>query len=213
MLRLITFLTAVLLASAAAATTLYVEAPKDGYLNLRYGPSTAYTVIKKMPHGSTVQVIATPGKWYKVQDSFGATGWAHRAWLTHYPVQPLPQHPALPRDAYIVDAPQHGALNLRAGPGTSFHVITKMSHGSKVKVLSASGQWRLVEHQTGATGWAHSGYLTKKLYVTPRHSHHTHPAPNGYSSKNIATATKLCQTAPAHTMETCLAFSLNQLLR
>ena len=210
MLRLLTFLTAILLTSAAAATTLYVDAPKDGYLNLRYGPSTAYNVIKKMPHGSKVHVIATPGKWYKVQDSYGATGWAHRNWLTHYPVKPWPKTPKLPQDVYIVDAPKHGALNLRAGPGTSFYVITKMYHGSKVKVLGASGKWRLVEHESGHTGWAHSGYLTKKKYfIQP----HTHPKVYGYSSKNIATATRLCQSAPAHTLETCLAFSLNQLAR
>ena len=209
MLRLITFLTAILFANAASATYLYVDAPKDGHLNLRYGPSTAYNVIKKMPHGSKVHVIATPGKWYKIQDNYGATGWAHQHWLSRYPVQPLPRHPVA-HDVFIVDAPKHGALNLRAGPGTGYHVLTKMSHGSRVKVISSSGQWRLVEHSSGYTGWAHSGYLTKKKHYTPRHSHgHFH----GYSSKNIATATRLCQTAPAHTMETCLAFSLNQLMR
>lgn len=212
MLRLITFLAAILFANAASATYLYVDAPKDGYLNLRYGPSTAYTVIKKMPHASKVHVIATPGKWYKVQDKHGATGWAHRNWLTHYPVQPLPKPPAK-HDVYIVDAPKHGALNLRAGPGTGYHVIQKMYHGSKVQVISASGKWRLVQHESGKTGWAHSGYLTKKKRFVPPHVHHTHPRLRGYSSKNIAMATKLCQSAPAHALETCLAFSLNQLLR
>ena len=87
MLRILTFLFAIVLASAAAATTLWVDAPRDGFLNLRTGPSTKYRVIDQMPHGSKVKLLHAPGKWYKVKHRSGAVGWAHSAFLSDRPIR------------------------------------------------------------------------------------------------------------------------------
>ena len=80
-------LAALLLTGAAHATqTAYVDAPGDGYLNLRSGPSTRYRVIEAMPHGSRLTVYRQDGRWAEVHHQSGATGWAHTGYLSPEPV-------------------------------------------------------------------------------------------------------------------------------
>lgn len=180
MLRLLTFLSALFLASAAAATTLWVDAPRDGFLNLRTGPSTHYHVIGKLPHGSKVEVLHAPGKWYKVRHQSGTVGWAHSAFLSSHPVrdrdhgyhgQPYKPphgkpgghhdgHPTGPD--YWVHAPGYAGLNLREGPGSQYRVVITMGQRDKVTELGRQGAWILVRHASGRVGWAHGDYLVRQ---------------------------------------------------
>lgn len=183
MLRLLTFLSALFLASAAAATTLWVDAPRDGFLNLRTGPSTHYHVVGKMPHGSKVEVLHAPGKWYKVRHVSGAVGWAHSAFLSSRPTKPghgyghgfhgkpgghphgkpgghdygTPAGPDL-----WVHAPGYSGLNLREGPGSHYRVLMTMAQRDKVTELGRQGSWILVRHASGRIGWAHGDYLVRR---------------------------------------------------
>ena len=164
MLRLLTFLSAIFLASAAAATTLWVDSPRDGYLNLRSGPSVQYHVLGQMPHGSTVKLLDAPGKWVKVRHVSGLIGWANGNYLSQ-------QHPAKGYDRdysghvgkgqpFWVNAPKFGFLNLRAGPSRHDPVIDKLAHGSKVRVMRKHGKWSKLRVD-GLVGWAHSGFLSE----------------------------------------------------
>lgn len=158
MLRILTLLSALFFAGTAAATTLFVHAPTDGFLNLRAGPSTAYTIKAEMPHGSLVKVIATPGKWFRVKDMHGNVGWAHSKYMSHYPViQPHPM-PA-PKIRYVY-APKDGFLNMRTGPSTGYAILGAMPNGTMLKVLGGQGKWRKVLHPSGTVGWAHNAYLS-----------------------------------------------------
>ncbi|OWV41138.1 hypothetical protein CDZ97_00545 [Mameliella alba] len=163
MLRLLTFLSALFFASAAAATTLWVDAPRDGFLNLRTGPSTHYQVIGKMPHASKVELLRAPGKWVKVRHVSGRVGWAHSRFLSdhrprghghggHYGGNDRGQ-------PYWVDAPRHGHLNLRSGPSGKHHVIDKMAHGDALRVLDKDGKWYKVFYR-GKVGYAHRRFLS-----------------------------------------------------
>ncbi len=165
MLRLLTFLSAIFLASAAAATTLWVDAPRDGYLNLRSGPSVQYNVLGQMPHGSKVNLLQAPGEWVKVRHVSGLVGWAHGGFLSQQ--QPAAgydrDHGGHVRDGkpYWINAPRHGFLNLRAGPSTHDHVIEKLPHGSQVRVIRKHGKWFQLRID-GLVGWAHSGFLSEQ---------------------------------------------------
>ncbi len=171
MLRLLTFLSALFFASAAAATTLWVDAPRDGYLNLRTGPSTHYQVIGKMPHASKVELLRAPGKWVKVRHVSGRVGWAHSRFLTdhrprghghggHYGGNDQGQ-------PYWVDAPRYGHLNLRSGPSAKHHVIAKMAHGDSLRVLDKDGKWYKVFYR-GKVGYAHRRFLSShKVHAGP----------------------------------------------
>ncbi len=61
----------------------------------------------------------------------------------------------------VVNAPSHGALNLRSGPGTAHPILMQMYNDDWVDVLASSGNWREVRHQSGVVGWAHGRYLVE----------------------------------------------------
>ena len=182
MKRLLTLLFLLVVAPAAAVATpseLYVNAPRDGFLNLRIGPGTQYHVIDKMPHAAPVEVLYRGHSWYKV--AYGhRIGWAHKRFLDiekhyaphrehhRYPRAHAPKYDAPPhhepqhhRALYLVHVPHHAYLNMRGGPGTGYHVKAKMRHGAKVRVLGPRhGNWVRVAHlRSGYRGWVHSRYL------------------------------------------------------
>ncbi|MBV7397034.1 SH3 domain-containing protein [Mameliella sediminis] len=163
MLRLLTFLSALFLATAAAASTLWVDAPRDGYLNLRSGPSTQHHVISRMPHGSKVELLRAPGKWVKVRDRSGSVGWAHSRFLSNQ--KPKKGHGGHADDQrkgtlYWVDAPRRGYAYLRNGPSRNDRVIDTMNHGDKLRVYAQEGDWYRVTYR-GKHGWVNNRVLSR----------------------------------------------------
>ena len=65
----------------AVSDLLIVNDPKDGWLNLRSGPGTSSSVIKRLDNGTAVKEISAFGNWKKVSDNTGATGWAFGPFL------------------------------------------------------------------------------------------------------------------------------------
>ncbi len=192
MFRLFAFLSFCLFATAAAATqTLYINAPRDGGLNLRSGPSTAYHILREMPHGSRVTLLRRPGTWVQLRHESGAVGWAHGRYLSTY--RPAPIHapaPAPSLETRYVHAPTYGALNLREGPGTGHPVILRMKQGAAVELLGKTGHWQLVRHSSGAVGWAHGRYLVaeRRHHVPrlgPQHQRPRHWHPSRRSCKGL----------------------------
>ena len=134
---------------AASAETLLVNSPGDGYLNLRTGPGSQYQIIRKMYHGSSVEVLEAAGAWLRVRHQSGAVGWAFGQYL----VRPAST------SWLTVYSPADGYLNLRSGPGTKYQIIMPMYNGEQVEVLERKGNWARVRHQSGAVGWAYRSYL------------------------------------------------------
>jgi uncharacterized protein YgiM (DUF1202 family) len=64
----------------------------------------------------------------------------------------------------VVHAPKHGGLNLRKGPGTEYHVIKTLPHGTKVTKIKQHGGWTKVSLSSGHVGWASSHYLKPAGY-------------------------------------------------
>jgi uncharacterized protein YraI len=58
-----------------------VYSPGDGYLNLRTGPGTKYSIIMRMYNGERVQILDRSGKWRYVRHQSGAEGWAYVDYL------------------------------------------------------------------------------------------------------------------------------------
>lgn len=53
------------------------------------------------------------------------------------------------------------ALNLRAGPGTSYQVIDKLRPGSCAREIKDHGNWTKVKTCWGKIGWVYAPYLTE----------------------------------------------------
>lgn len=199
-MRLIVFIASLLfLATAAAATqTHYIDAPEDGALNLRSGPSMQYRLITEMPHGSRVTLYASAGQWRKLRHETGAIGWAHGGWLSAD--RPEPAEPKL--QTLYVHAPAHGALNLRDGPGTDHPVILTMAQGSTVDVLGAQGDWLFVRHGSDRFGWAHAGYLVE---ARPGPSRRATPKPGPHPFRT-------CRGRDDADLQLCLAQAIARLV-
>lgn len=60
---------------------------------------------------------------------------------------------------YVKTSNPANILNMRSGPSTSYGVVSKLSYGTKVQVLSTSGSWSKVT-ANGKTGYVSSQYLS-----------------------------------------------------
>lgn len=135
-------------ATTARAETRIVNSPGDGFLNLRTGPGSNYSIIQQMYHGSSVETLEWSGNWVRVRHQSGATGWASGKYL------------ARPAARWLqVYSPSDGYLNLRTGPGTKYGIIRRMYNYEGVEVLEVQGNWARVRHESGDTGWAHRRYM------------------------------------------------------
>jgi len=151
-IRIAAFLAALMFASWACAQTMVVNAPGDGYLNLRTGPGTRYAIITEMNHGTEVDILETVGRWARVQHQSGAVGWASRKYLVPVHTGPV---------VLYVYSPGDGYLNLRTGPGTGYAIITPMYNDTEVQALERSGNWVRVRTEYGDEGWAYLRYLRR----------------------------------------------------
>ncbi len=84
-----------------------------------------------------------------------------RGWKTDPgPAFPMQRYKALlggrdlDADTYLVTA---SSLNVRSGPGTSFHVISKFTAGVRLTVLETRGDWGRVS----TDGWVHMAYVKR----------------------------------------------------
>lgn len=50
-------------------------------LNVRSGPSTQYSIVKKLAKGVQVTILAEQGTWYKIQLADGTLGWASKEYI------------------------------------------------------------------------------------------------------------------------------------
>lgn len=55
---------------------------------------------------------------------------------------------------YTAQGMSDGYLNLRAGPGTSHGIITRLYPGNEVERLGKRGNWLKVRLSNGEIGWA-----------------------------------------------------------
>ncbi|KMW60318.1 N-acetylmuramoyl-L-alanine amidase [Candidatus Rhodobacter oscarellae] len=65
----------------ATPARLFVYSPGDGFLNLRTGPGSGFTIITRMYHGSWVEVLERRGNWVRVFHEYGDEGWAYIKYL------------------------------------------------------------------------------------------------------------------------------------
>lgn len=162
-LRIMGLLTALLLAlaplSAAPAQAASIqpgrEATTTAAVNFRTGPSTSYSVIQVLPNGARVFVNSGPHStvWYNITYN-GKRGYVHGNYLTQ---STSSGGGSVRVGAYSATTI---ALNLRAGPGTSYAVKLLIPVGGRVVVNSGphSSVWYHVNYN-GTDGYVHGSYL------------------------------------------------------
>ncbi|MGN1056814.1 MAG: SH3 domain-containing protein [Comamonas sp.] len=110
---------------------------KGKTVNIRAKPTTQSDVAWELIQGYPVEVIDRKEDWLKVKDFEGPLGWVHQ------PLTSSDPHFLIKTDS----------VNLRAGPGTSHSVVTKLKKYDIVKTLEKQGDWAKVVTSEGQEGW------------------------------------------------------------
>lgn len=134
---------------------------KSSSLNLRNNPSGS--VIGSLPYGTKLQILGTSGSWYKV-NSNGTVGYVSADYVsissgntvtTTAATNSQPQ--AGGKVGTVTLSNKNSTLNLRSAPWTG-RILSELSYGSKVQILSSSGRWYKVQAGS-AVGFVHSDYI------------------------------------------------------
>lgn len=132
-------------ASSAYSEMMSINGDK---VNLRSGPGTKYAVKWEYGSGFPVEVLQNKGKWSKIKDFEGDTGWVHTSLLS--------------KDQQMIvkaNKDQDKKINIREQPGTKSKVVGEAYYGVVFKTLKKSGGWVKVKHESGLTGWIKSSLL------------------------------------------------------
>ncbi|WP_371025305.1 SH3 domain-containing protein [Paraclostridium ghonii] len=120
-------------------------------VNFRQGPGVNYSSIGKLNTGNKVEYIETVGSWIKVKYN-GTEGFVHSDYVSG--------STQTESDNTVKSNKQVTAssVNFRQGPGTNYSVITSLSKGTKVGVISESNGWAKISYN-GTIGYVSSQYL------------------------------------------------------
>ena len=136
----------------AGASPLWSPAMTAVDLNLRAGPGIGYEVLAVMPPGAEVSALTEEPQNGFVRVRYGdLEGWASTAYLV-VGGEPMPGPTATVRED----------LNLRAGPGFDYDVLTVMPAGAVVTVHDMAGDGFVRVTYEGIAGWAYGAYLAKQ---------------------------------------------------
>ncbi|MBW8308330.1 MAG: SH3 domain-containing protein [Candidatus Paracaedibacteraceae bacterium] len=93
-------------------------------LNVRYGPGTNFKILKVAPKGTYLEIFDASGGWAKVRYD-GVTGYVSTKYLQNT------------ISGYVTAS----VLNVRAGRGTEYQVVTQIQKGAKVTLMSLENGW------------------------------------------------------------------------
>jgi SH3 domain protein len=155
--------------TAAAAPATVSNA---SWLNVRSGPSANYSIVTSIQKGTVVTAIERYSNgWIKIQLANGTLGYVNGSYLTISSApqpQPTPtptQPPSGSTTATVINA---SWLNVRAGAGTNYKIVTSVSGGTVVTVLAGvSNGWNKIRLANGTEGFVNSYYLKMNTTTTP----------------------------------------------
>lgn len=128
--------------------TIVVEPPKtitkqvkvNTSLNVRSGAGTNYSVVGSLYNGNTVTVYETVNGWSRI----GENRWVSDQYLVTNSSNPVKVMTVIARSG----------LNVRAGAGTNYKIVTCYKYGTKVNVYSIQNGWA-----KGTKGYMAAQYL------------------------------------------------------
>jgi len=108
--------------------------------NIRSEPSLAAEVLRSVPPGFPMVVLAREGDWAHVEDFRERRGWVYASLLTDL-------------ETVIIKV---GKGNLRSGPSLIDEIVAKLDYGIVMFIDEKKGDWVKVSNPDGLSGWLHS---------------------------------------------------------
>ncbi|MEX6585130.1 C40 family peptidase [Paraclostridium bifermentans] len=122
-------------------------------VNFRQGPGTSYSVIKTLNKGTQVGVISESNGWSKISYN-GTVGYISSQYLGDINSGGGQEDNTVKENKQVTGS----SVNFRKGPGTNYSVISALSKGTKVGVISESNGWSKISYN-GTIGYISSQYL------------------------------------------------------
>ena len=156
--------------SASAASSGSSSSGRTGtvtgsYVNFRTGASTASSVIRVLPKGTTVTVLEETSGWYKISHN-GTTGYMSSQYVST--ASSSSSSSASSGTASVAETSMDGTgtvtgsyVNFRTGPSTSYKVISTLPRNTEIKILAKAGSWYKISYN-GSTGYMAADYVKIK---------------------------------------------------
>ncbi|EPY2286396.1 SH3 domain-containing protein [Clostridium sporogenes] len=127
-------------------------------LNLRENPSLSSKILGGLSHGSSVDILGKTGSWYKIK--YGSKiGYVSNQFITtSNSSNSSGSSVTNQRFGTVYLSNKYSTLNVRKNAGTNSSVISSLAYGSKVEILSSSGEWYKINFKN-TTGYVYSNYI------------------------------------------------------
>lgn len=121
-------------------------------VNLRSGASTSTSKITSLASGTKLTILGENGSWYLVSTASGTQGYISKSYVK--------KTGSSSSSSSSTTATVSGSVvNMRKGPGTDYALVTALTKGTRVTVLSKSNsRWWKVKYSS-YTGYMSSNYL------------------------------------------------------
>ncbi len=130
-------------------------------VNVRSGPSTAYSAVGTASEGDTMSVTGVSGGWFKVRykdaDAYLYSDYMSVSWLTGGSTAPEAPSPSPSGTAGVITG---NYVRMRSGPGTGYSVLGTYNSGTKMTITGSSGDWYAVSCN-GLQGYVYKQYLSQ----------------------------------------------------
>lgn len=147
---ILTLITA-LLALCAMAQRPALILDEGGRTNIRKGPGSNYSIVRKMDDGFGIYIGDNVGGWYEVYETCPTCddGLSPRIGYIHQSKVVIPRYTGYSMTVAIV-MPEGGYTNIRKGPGTSYSIVSKVKDGSYILIEdNYEASWLRVFSQQG----------------------------------------------------------------
>lgn len=126
-------------------------------VNFRKGPGTNYSIIKTLSKGTKVGFISESNGWAKINYN-GSIGYISSKYLGAINSNNNNTNEEADNTVKYNKSVTGSRVNLRKGPGTNYPVVTSLSRGTSVGVISESNGWSKINYN-GSIGYMSSSYL------------------------------------------------------
>ncbi|MGN1032885.1 MAG: SH3 domain-containing protein, partial [Intestinibacter sp.] len=120
-------------------------------LNVRSGPNKSYGVKFTICKDDKVIIEDSSNGWYKIATKSGQKGWASSKYID-----------LIQNKTTTIKKVSVSSLNMRTGPSTSYKIITSLSKGQEVEVISVDDGWAKIKYNS-KIGYVSNKYLNDEV--------------------------------------------------
>ncbi|MDU1322039.1 MAG: SH3 domain-containing protein [Clostridium botulinum] len=168
-------------------------------LNLRENPSLSSKILGGLSHGSSIDILGKTGSWYKIK--YGSKiGYVSSQFITtSNSSNSSGSSVTSQRFGTVYLSNKYSTLNVRKNAGTNSSVISSLAYGSKVEILSSSGEWYKINFKN-TTGYVYSKYIKDTAQkVVAFNQSATQDKKYGVNENNVTVNNKSAEVAKSNT--------------